>query len=96
MVEEANLVGNNAEWIYDTENSRHFYTKKELMQEFEDVVDEEYVYMENSTSARAMGKGKILLKFTCGKLSNALFMSSLRKNLVSGILLNKVRLKNCC
>ena len=52
--------------------------------------------MGNSTPARVMGKGKILLKFTFGKLlslSNMLYVPSLRINLVSGILLNKVGLK---
>ena len=54
------------------------------------------IYMENSTTARVMGKGKTLLKFAFGKLlslSNMLCVSSLRKNLVSSILLNKVGLK---
>ena len=37
VVEEAKLVANSAEWIYDTGASRHFCTNKELMQEFEDV-----------------------------------------------------------
>ena len=64
------------------------------MQDFEDVVDSECVYMGNSTTAKVLGKGKILLKFTSGKLlslSNVLYVSSLHRNLVSGILLNKAR-----
>ena len=47
-------------------------------------------------TARVMGKGKILLKFTFVKLlssSNVLNVSSLCRNLVSGILLNKAGLK---
>jgi len=66
------------------------------MHDFEDVATGECVYMGNSTTPRVMGKGKILLKFTSGKspsLSNVLYASSLRKNLVFGILLNKARLK---
>jgi len=62
-------VTNNAEWIYDTGASRHFYAEKELMQDFEDVADDECVYMKNYTTTRLIGKGKILLKFTSGKLS---------------------------
>ena len=52
--------------------------------------------MENSTTARVMGKWKILLKFTFSKLlslSNVLYVLSLCRNLVSGILLNKAGLK---
>jgi len=52
--------------------------------------------MGNSATTRVMGKGNILLKFTYGKLlslSNVLYMSFLRRNLVSLTLLNKARLK---
>ena len=79
-------MANSVEWIYLTEASRHFCANKELMQYFDDVVDEECVYMGNSTTARVMGEWKIL-KFTFGKLlslSNVLFMSFLYRNFVSG------------
>ena len=59
VVEEANLVANSAEWIYDIRASRHFCANKELMQDFEDVADGECVYMGNSIAARVMVKGKI-------------------------------------
>ena len=64
MVDEENLVTNNAEWIYDTGVSRHFCANKELMQDFKNMTDGEYVYRENSVTARVVGKGNILLKFT--------------------------------
>ena len=66
------------------------------MKDFKDVTNDECVYIENSTIARVMGKVKILLKFTSGKLlslSNVLNVSSLHRNLVSNILLNKAGLK---
>jgi len=66
------------------------------MKDFKDVTNGECVYIENSTIARVMGKVKILLKFTSGKLlslSNVLNVSSLHRNLVSNILLNKAGLK---
>jgi len=37
--------------IYNTRASRHFFTNEELMQYFEDIVDDEYIYMKNSTTA---------------------------------------------
>ena len=52
--------------------------------------------MGNSTTAVVMGKGKVLLKLTSGKtlsLNNVLYVPSLRRNLVSRALLNKVGLK---
>ena len=58
--------------------------------------DDECIYMENSTTTRVIGKGKTLPKLTSGKslsLSSVLHVSSLHKNLDSGILLNEVGLK---
>ena len=52
--------------------------------------------MGNSSTAAVKGKGKILLKFTSGKilpLSNILFFHSLRRNLVSSTLLDVADLK---
>ena len=84
------------EWILDSGALRHFCANKELMIYFEDVVDEQCVYTGNSSTAAVKGKGKILLKFTSEKmlsLSNILFVTSLRRNLVSSTLLDIVRLK---
>ena len=50
----------------------------------------------NLQIARVISKGKILVKFTYGKLlclSNVLYLSSLNRNLVYGVLLNNVKLK---
>ncbi|KAH6794775.1 centromere protein X [Perilla frutescens var. hirtella] len=95
-VVEANLVENKTDWILDTGASRHFCTKKELFHDFEDAGEGECVYMGNSSIAGVLGKGKILLKLTSGKtlsLNNALFVPSMRRNLISGALLNKAGLK---
>ena len=48
--------------------------------------------MGNSASSAVEGQGKVLLKMTSGKqltLNNVLYVSKIRKNLVSGSLLNK-------
>ena len=55
------MVANNVKRIYDTGALRHFCSNKELIQDFEDVADGEYVYMGNSTTARIMGKGRFFL-----------------------------------
>ncbi|KAL0553832.1 hypothetical protein IC582_007736 [Cucumis melo] len=52
--------------------------------------------MGNSATAEVIGKRKVILKLTSGKtlsLSNVLYVPSLRRNLVSGNLLNRARLK---
>jgi len=82
---EVNMVSNLTEWILDTGATRYFCTNKDLMHDFEDVPDGEHVFMGNASTARVMGKGKVLLKFTSGKrlfLNNVLFVPSLRRNLV--------------
>ncbi|KAA0048396.1 ty1-copia retrotransposon protein [Cucumis melo var. makuwa] len=93
---EANLIENKTNWILDTGASRHFCTNLELLHDYEDTTDEEYVFMGNSATARVIGKGKVILKLTSGKtlsLSNVLYVPSLRRNLVSGSLLNRAGLK---
>ena len=52
--------------------------------------------MGNQSIAGVFGKRKIFLKLTSGKtlaLNNVLYVPSLRRNLVSGALLNKASLK---
>lgn len=96
VVVEANLVANKTDWVLETCASTHFCANKNLFHDFEESTESECVYMGNSTTAVVMGKGKVLLKLTSGKtlsLNNVLYVPSLRKNLVSGALLNKVGLK---
>ncbi|KAK9697052.1 hypothetical protein RND81_08G012000 [Saponaria officinalis] len=96
VVVETNLVGNVADWVLDIGASRHLCADKGLFAEFEEVADGDCVYMGNSPSALITGKGKIFLKLTSGKtlaLTNVLLVPSLRRNLVSGALLNKAGLK---
>ncbi|KAL0349309.1 UNVERIFIED_CONTAM: hypothetical protein Sangu_1158700 [Sesamum angustifolium] len=92
VVVEANLVENKEDWILDTGASRHFCSNKALFHELLETMDGECVFMGNSTTAGVLGKGKILLKLTPGKtlaLIDVLYVLSLRRNLVSGSLLNK-------
>jgi len=90
---EVNLVSNPTKWILDTGTTRHFYTNKVLMHDFEDVPDGEHIFIGSAATVRVMGKGKVLLKFTFGKslcLNNVLFVLSLHRNLVSRSLLDIV------
>ncbi|KAL0454850.1 UNVERIFIED_CONTAM: hypothetical protein Slati_0824200 [Sesamum latifolium] len=96
VVVEANLVENKTDWILDTGASRHFCSNKELFKELQEAHDGECVFMGNSTTAGVLGKGKVFLKLTFGKilaLNDVLYVPSLRRNLISGSLLNKAGLK---
>ncbi|KAL0319882.1 UNVERIFIED_CONTAM: hypothetical protein Sradi_5249700 [Sesamum radiatum] len=96
VVVEANLIENKTDWILDTGASKYFCSNKELFQELHEAPDGECVFMGNSTTVRVLKKGKIFLKLTSGKtlaLNDVLYVPSLRRNLISGGLLNKAGLK---
>ncbi|KAA0060696.1 ty1-copia retrotransposon protein [Cucumis melo var. makuwa] len=93
---EANLIENKTDWILNAGASRHFCTNRELLHDYEDIADGECVFMGNSATTGMIGKGKVILKLTSGKtlsLSNVLYVPSIRRNLVSKSLLNRVGLK---
>ncbi|KAA0042080.1 ty1-copia retrotransposon protein [Cucumis melo var. makuwa] len=93
---EANLIENKTDWILDTGASRNFCTNHELLHDYENTTDGECMFMGNSATAGVIGKEKVILKLTSEKtlsLSNVLYVSSLRRNLVSGSLLNRTGLK---
>ncbi|KAL6312007.1 hypothetical protein AAG906_017660 [Vitis piasezkii] len=79
---EVNLVGSNRkEWWMDTK----------MFSTFEPIENGEKVFMGNSATSEIKGQGKVILKMTSGKeltLTNVLYVPEIRKNLVSGSLLN--------
>ncbi|PON81118.1 Zinc finger, CCHC-type [Trema orientale] len=93
VVSEVNLVGSNPrEWWIDTGASRHVCSDKGLFTTFEPVENGEKLFMGNSSTSEVQGLGKVVLKMTSGKeltLNNVMYVPDIRKNLVSGSLLNK-------
>ena len=93
MISEVNLVGSNPrEWYVDTGATRHVCSDKSLFNTFKDIENGEKLFMGNSATADIKGEGNVILKMTSGKeltLSNVLYVPEIRKNLVSGWLLNK-------
>ncbi|KAE8655225.1 hypothetical protein F3Y22_tig00117034pilonHSYRG01370 [Hibiscus syriacus] len=67
VVSEVNMVENNSEWVVDTGASKHFL-RKEVFHRVRGWEHCERVYMGNSSSSEVLGKGKVLLKLTSGKL----------------------------
>ncbi|RVX22336.1 Retrovirus-related Pol polyprotein from transposon TNT 1-94 [Vitis vinifera] len=92
VVSEVNLVGSNLkEWWIDTGATRHVCSDKKMFSTFEPIENGEKVFMGNSATFEIKGQGKVILKMTSGKeltLTNVLYVSEIRKNLVSGSLLN--------
>ncbi|KAJ0492733.1 putative RNA-directed DNA polymerase [Helianthus annuus] len=97
LVTEVNLVGqNNKDWWVDTGATRHVCFDKSLFNTFKEVTNGEKVFMRNSATAEIKGEGNVVLKMTSGKeltLSNVLYVPEIRKNLVSGLQLNKFGFK---
>ena len=96
LVSEMKLVNNITDWVVDTRATRHICFNNELFLNYEEVINEENVYLGDSSIARVARKGKVLLKFTSGKslaLHSVLHVPNMCRNLVSGFLLNKAGLK---
>ncbi|KAK9147563.1 hypothetical protein Scep_006320 [Stephania cephalantha] len=92
VVPETNMVSDAKGWWIDTGATRHICSDKDLFYEFHPADSEEKLYMGNSSSSMIEGKGTVKMKFTSGKvvtLLNVLYVPDIRKNLVSGPLLNK-------
>ena len=55
-------------------------------------MEEENLFMGNSTTSKVEGQGKIILKMTSGNeitLNDVLYVPDIIKNLISGLLLSK-------
>ncbi|GFQ93465.1 integrase catalytic domain-containing protein [Trichonephila clavata] len=94
---EANLscnVGKDA-WIVDTAASNHFTNNKDLFINFVDSVNENMVLAVNNVEFPIEGKGDVKIWFNGHEclLRNVLFSSKLRKNLMSGPMLDQNGLK---
>ncbi|KAA0054898.1 ty1-copia retrotransposon protein [Cucumis melo var. makuwa] len=59
---EVNLIENKTDCILDIGASRHFYTNRELLHDYEDTVDGKCVFMGNSATAGVIEKGEARLK----------------------------------
>ena len=92
VISEVNLVGSNPkEWWIDTGATRHVCSDKKTFSTFDPIETGEKVFMGNSAISEIKGLGKVALKMTSGNeltLTNVLYAPEIRKNLVSGSLLN--------
>nr|GEY60350.1 zinc finger, CCHC-type [Tanacetum cinerariifolium] len=80
------------EWWIDSSATTHVCKDRCWFKTFEPVKEGSVLYMGNEHFAPVHGKGNVALKFSSGKtitLFNVLYEPKLRKNLVSGPVLNK-------
>lgn len=84
------LINNPEQWWVDTDATRHVCVEKRIFFTYKEM-DGKGLYMENSSTSKVLGVGKIILKMTSGKLltfNNILHVVNIRKNLVSNSLLS--------
>ena len=90
---EVSKVTNMKDWVVDSGATRHICGNISAFTSYTTVKEgEEQVLMGDSKSILVIGKGKVLLKLTSGKvlaLSDVLHVPDIRWNLVSVSLLGK-------
>ena len=83
----------NMNWVVDSRATRHICGNRSAFTSYTTVKEgEEQVFLGDSKSTLVIGKGKVLLKITSGKvlaLSDVLHVPDIRWNLVSVSLLGK-------
>nr|GEU80162.1 Pol polyprotein [Tanacetum cinerariifolium] len=92
-ISEVNQAGlNTKEWCIDTSATRQVCLDKSLFSSLKEINNGENIFMGNSITTNIKGKGDVILKWTSEKdlkLKNVLYVLGIRRNLVSGWLLNK-------
>jgi hypothetical protein len=79
-------------WWIDSGATTHVCKDRNWFKSFESVEDGSVLHMGNESTALIQGKGHVVLEFTSGKtliLRNVLYVPGIRKNLVSGSVLNR-------
>ncbi|CAJ2647601.1 unnamed protein product [Trifolium pratense] len=97
VISEVNVVSDVKKWVVDSGATRHICANRAAFTSYSSVGDDEdQVYLGDSKTAAVKGKGKVILKLTSGKtlvLSDVLHVPTIRTNLISVALLNKVGVK---
>ena len=94
VISQVNIATNSKEWAIDSGATRHICGDRSAFTSYTPVRDEEEnVFMGDSRTTPVLGKGKVLIKLTSGKvlsLNDVLYVPKIRVNLVSLSLLGKV------
>ena len=93
VVSEVNFIcSNTKEWWVDIEATSHVCSDKKMFSSYQSIDNGEQLFMDNSSSSKVEGQGKVVLKMTSGKeltLNDVLHVPEIRNNLVFGSLLSK-------
>ena len=90
------MVEDGGDWYIDSGATRHVCKDRGLFKTYASADAGTVLYMGNSSTAEVKGTGTIELEFTSGKiltLRDVYHVPEVRKNLVSGSLLNKFGFK---
>ena len=90
--DQINIVQTDNDWWVDLGASKHVYKGRSLFKTLVSVEDGKVLYMSNTSTVDVKGIGQVELVFTSGKtltLNDVFYVPEVRKNLISGFLLNK-------
>ncbi|WVZ22010.1 hypothetical protein V8G54_000554, partial [Vigna mungo] len=96
MVSEIFCVQTDDSWWIDSGASRHVCKDRCLFKTFKEDDNGEVLYMGNDSMAKVLGVGQVELLLSSGKslvLRDVLYAPELRRNLVSGVILNRLGFK---
>ncbi|KAH9780112.1 CCHC-type domain-containing protein [Citrus sinensis] len=96
MISEINVFEDDNAWWIDSGATKHVCKDRSLFKSYKAMDDGSVLYMGNSSTAIVKGKGNVQLEFTSGKtltLTDVYHVPEVRKNLVSGGLLDKFGFK---
>lgn len=91
MLTEVNMIGDTNGWWADSGATRHVCCERSWFKTYKETVDQK-VLLGDSHSTIVLGTGDVDLEFTSGRtltLKDVMHTPDMRKNLVSGYLLNK-------
>src|SRR3954469_3458558 len=91
MITEINMVGGSDGWWIDTGAYRHVCYDRAMFKTYT-IAEDKKVLLGDAHTTNVAGIGDVELKFTSGKtliLKDVMHVPEIRKNLVSGFLLNK-------
>ena len=94
--DQINIVQSDNDWWVDSGASKHICKDRSLFKNLVPVEEGKVLYMGNSSTVAVKGIGQVELVFTSGKtltLNDVFYVPEVRKNFVSGFLLNKFGFK---
>ena len=90
------MKDDHTNWWLDSGSTIHVCKDKRWFKRIKNISDDTVLHMGNESTTQVLGKGDVSLRFTSGKeliLYNVLYAPTIRKNVVSSGVLNKLGYK---